>query len=208
MAEPLTLGLIAGGTWLADKAYDYFTNRRLRELQEEVLDQQVQFNNDLARRARGKFTSTEIAQIRRDAAPQINAVAGNVAARGLGTSPAGAALVNEAIQAPFAAAQQAASSAYPGSLTALSGRIDNRLASFTNDRFFSDALKTISDNYKVLQGFEGPNKDPNVAAAVNQLSGGQGYLRDNTYVPPDAFKPADIGGSGDIYDQLWKLPNK
>ena len=197
----LPLG-IAAGTWAADKAYDYFTNRKLRELQEEVLDQQVQFNNDLARRARGKFTSAEIAQIRRDSAPQVNAVAGNIAARGLGTSPAGAALVNQAIQAPFTAVQQAAVSTYPGSLASLSGTIDNRLASLSNDRFFNDALKTISENYKVLKGFEGPDKDPNVATAVNQLSGGQGYLRNNTYVPPDAFKPADIG---DIYDKLMRL---
>ena len=88
MAGPLTLALIAGGLTAGSKIYDHFRTRDLYQLQKEVFDQHAQFNKDLARRARGKFTDAELAPIRTATEPQINAVAANVAVR-LGVSSPG-----------------------------------------------------------------------------------------------------------------------
>ena len=160
MAEPVTLALIAGGLTVGSKIYDHFRTRDLSRLQNEVLNQHAQFNKDLARRARGKFTESELAAIRTAAEPQINAVSANVAARLGPSSPAGIALINQAQQAPILAAQQAATAAYAPSAAALSKTVKERLGQLSGDSAFIGDLKAISEAYKTLEKLVGSPKKP------------------------------------------------
>lgn len=160
MAEPVTLALIAGGLTVGSKIYDHFRTRDLSRLQNEVLNQHAQFNKDLARRARGKFTESELAAIRTAAEPQINAVSANVAARLGPSSPAGIALINQAQQAPILAAQQAATAAYAPSAAALSKAVKERLGQLSGDSAFIGDLKAISEAYKTLEKLVGSPKKP------------------------------------------------
>ena len=152
MAEPVTLALIAGGLTVGSKIYDHFRTRDLSRLQNEVLNQHAQFNKDLARRARGKFTESELAAIRTAAEPQINAVSANVAARLGPSSPAGIALINQA--------QQAATTAYAPSAAALSKAVKERLGQLSGDSAFIGDLKAISEAYKTLEKLVGSPKKP------------------------------------------------
>ena len=156
----LTLAGISAGGKILGGIYDRIANRRLYELQEEVLNRQVQFNQDLARRARGKFTDSELAQIRAAAEPQLQAASGNIAAR-LGTSsPAAIALLQQAQQAPILAAQQAATEAYAPSLKALSETVSQRLGQLSGDKSFIGDLKAILEAYKTLEKLVGSPKKP------------------------------------------------
>lgn len=152
MAEPVTLALIAGGLTVGSKIYDHFRTRDLSRLQNEVLNQHAQFNKDLARRARGKFTESELAAIRTAAEPQINAVSANVAARLGPSSPAGLALLQQA--------QQAATEAYAPSLKTLSETVSQRLGQLSGDKSFIGDLKAISEAYKTLEKLVGSPKKP------------------------------------------------
>lgn len=185
---PLLETVTAIGTLygIGSDLYDRFSNRHLRKIQDEVLDQQRQYNADLQRRARGKFTESELAAIRTAAEPQINAVSANVAARLGVSSPAGIALVNQAQQAPILAAQQAATEAYAPSLKALSETVGQRLGQLSGDSGFIGDLKAILEAYKTLEKLVGSPKEPvstpgaskgskkPVPKALNMLLG-QGY---------------------------------
>lgn len=152
MPEPIvTATLIAGGISAGAKLWDYLASKETRELQNQTLQQMTEFNNDLLRRARGKFTEAEIAQIKRNAEPSINAVAGNVAARGL-TGPAGAAIVADAQQKPFFAAQDAATKAVPGSLQNLMGIVNQHLAMFEGDDDIAKEFGELIKSYTTLKG--------------------------------------------------------
>ena len=186
MAGPLTSALIAGGLTVGSKIYDHFRTRDLYQLQKEVFDQHAQFNKDLARRARGKFTDAELASIRAAAEPQVNAVSANVAARLGVSSPAGVALINQAQQAPILAAQQAATAAYAPSLAALSKAVKEQLGQLSGDKSFVGDLKAISEAYEILKELEGTPKSPTGATDASNSSGdpapqalnmliGQGY---------------------------------
>ena len=166
MAEPISTktllalaGISAGGKILGG-IYDRITNRRLYELQDEVLNQQVQFNKDLQRRSRGKFTESELAMMRRNAEPQLQAASGNIAARLGPSSPAGLALLQQAQQAPMLAAQQAATEAYAPSLKTLSETVSQRLGQLSGDKSFLGDLKAISEAYKTLEKLVGSPKKP------------------------------------------------
>lgn len=163
MAEPISTktllalaGISAGGKILGG-IYDRIANRRLYELQDEVLNQQVQFNKDLQRRSRGKFTESELAMIRRNAEPQLQAASGNIAARLGPSSPVGLALLQ---QAPILAAQQAATAAYGPSLKTLSETVSQRLGQLSGDKSFLGDLKAISEAYKTLEKLVGSPKKP------------------------------------------------
>ena len=102
------------GTTLISGLNRWIHPDRARELQMDVLDSQTQFRDILARQAFGNFTAAERQQIADAAEPQVNAVAANVARRGLGGSGAGAQIISEAQQRPFEVAQQQAFRALPG----------------------------------------------------------------------------------------------
>ena len=189
MAEPITTGLILAGISVGSKVagdlYHKLTNRDLYDLQKQVFERQKQHISDLQRRSRGKFTNAELAAIRANAEPQVNAVSANVAARLGVSSPAGVALVNQAQQAPILAAQQAATAAYSPALTALSGALKDRLGQLSGDKSFLGDLAAISETYKTLKNLEKnsngrtPNNPPKALGnpeetALNKLIG-QGY---------------------------------
>ena len=158
--EPATAGLILGGAQVALGIYDRLANRDLYRIQKEVLEQRVQFNNDLQRRSRGRFTESELAMIKANAEPQVNLAAGNVSAR-LGTSsPAGVALINEAQQAPINAAMQAAAGQYGGSLEGLSKTVNERLGALKSNLSFLNDLQAILKSYIELKKAEKDLKSP------------------------------------------------
>lgn len=177
MAEPISTttllalaGISAGGKILGG-IYDRITNRRLYELQDEVLNQQVQFNQDLARRSRGKFTGAELAMIRQNAEPQLQAASGNIAARLGPSSPAGIALLQQAQQAPINAAMQAATAQYGSSLSALSKTVNQRLGQLSRDSSFMDDLGSILKNYIYLKKIGQNPDDETTRGAVDTLTG-------------------------------------
>ena len=81
---------------------------RARQLQEEVLEGYQVRREAAQRQARGEFTPTEREGLRMAAQPALQRVAGSIASRGLGSSPAGAAIAAQAEQAVFSTAQQRA----------------------------------------------------------------------------------------------------
>ena len=175
MAEPMTMALIAGGSALANVGlgiYDRIANRDLYRLQQEVLDQQVQFNQDLARRSRGKFTASELAAIRQNAEPQLQAASGNIAARLGPSSPAGIALLQQAQQAPINTAMGAATAQYGSSLSGLSQTVNQRLGQLSGDSSFLDDLGSILKNLVYLKKTGQNPDDETTRGAVDTLFGG------------------------------------
>ena len=175
MAEPMTMALIAGGSALANIGtgiYDRIAYRDLYRLQQEVLDQQVQFNKDLARRSRGKFTASELAVIRQNAEPQLQAASGNIAARLGPSSPAGLALLQQAQQAPINAAMGAATAQYGSSLSGLSQTVNRRLGQLSGDSSFMDDLGSILKNLVYLKKTGQNPDDETTRGAVDTLFGG------------------------------------
>ncbi|MDE0298627.1 MAG: hypothetical protein OXN17_08350 [Candidatus Poribacteria bacterium] len=176
MAEPistttlLALAGISAGNKILGGIYDRITNRRLYELQDEVLNQQMQFNRDLQRRSRGRFTGAELAMIRQNAEPQLQAASGNIAAR-LGTSsPAGIALLQQAQQAPINAAMGAATAQYGASLSELSRTLNQRLGQLAGDSSFMDDLGSILKNYMYLKKIGQNPDDETTRGAVDTLT--------------------------------------
>ena len=86
---------------------------RQMQIYEKVLQSQIDYRNTLLQRAYGHFTPADVQDIQRSAEPAVNAIAQGVAARGLGTSPAGAQIIAEAQQRPFTQAQQQAQAQLP-----------------------------------------------------------------------------------------------
>lgn len=176
MAEPISMGtlaLIGAGTGLAQVGlgiYDRIANRRLYQLQEEILDQQAQFNKDLQRRSRGKFTESELAMIRQNAEPQLQAASGNIAARLGPSSPAGLALLQQAQQAPINAAMGAATAQYGTSLSGLSQAVNQRLGQLSGDSSFMDDLAAILKNYMYLKKIGQNPDDETTRGAVDTLT--------------------------------------
>lgn len=176
MAEPISMGtlaLIGAGTGLAQVGlgiYDRIANRRLYQLQEEILDQQAQFNKDLQRRSRGKFTESELAMIRQNAEPQLQAASGNIAARLGPSSPAGLALLQQAQQAPINAAMGAATAQYGTSLSGLSQAVNQRLGQLSGDSSFMDDLAAILKNYMYLKKMGQNPDDETTRGAVDTLT--------------------------------------
>lgn len=128
-------------TSAASSLYRAVSPDRAMQIRDKVLNSQIEMRNMIARRAFGDFTSAEAANIKRGAAHQVNAVAANVSARGLGSSGAGAQIISEAQQAPFYQAQQQALSALPVLDQALWQSSADLLM---NDGSFFDDLREIS----------------------------------------------------------------
>ena len=193
MPEPISMGtlaLISAGTGLAQVGlgiYDRIANRDLYKLQKEVLDQQVQFNRDLQRRSRGKFTDAELAMIRRNAEPQLQAASGNIAARLGPSSPAGLALLQQAQQAPINAAMQAATAQYGASLSGLSQTVNQQLGQLAGDSSFMDDLGSILKNYIYLKKIGQNPDDETTRGAVDTLFGGSDAQKILNALPREGY---------------------
>lgn len=94
----------AGATGLS-ALYGAINPNRARELQNEVIQGYRDLRETAQRQARGEFSPQEREQIRAQAQPQLQQVAGSVASRGLGSSPAGAQIAATAEQQVFSNAQ-------------------------------------------------------------------------------------------------------
>lgn len=99
---------VQGGLTGVSALYGAIGPNRAQELQEEVLEGYRELRSTAQRQARGKFTLQEREQMRATAQPQLQKVAGSVASRGLGSSPAGAAIAAGAEQEVFQNAQRQA----------------------------------------------------------------------------------------------------
>lgn len=210
MAEPistttlLALAGISAGSSILQGVYNRITNHRLYELQEDVLNQQVQFNKDLARRARGKFTESELAMIRQNAQPQLQAASGNVAARLGASSPAGIALLQQAQGAPINAAMQAATAQYGSSLAGLSQTVNRRLGQLSGDSSFMDDLGAILKNYRYLKKIGQNPDDETTRGAVDTLTGSAPNVTaawERIKNPGSGYQPPRWGNYGD--NERW-----
>ncbi len=187
MVDPISTAALAklvgvgAGLSVLDKFLSLMQTKDIRRIQSRTLDQMVTFNNDLMRRARGKHTKAEMAQLKRNAEPYVNAVAGNVSARGFGNSPAGVRQITEAQQAPFLASQNAATQAIPGSLQSLMSVINQNLAQLGGDEGIANEFAGLVQSYATLRGL---NAMPNPNAT------GQGY-GDAGFVQPGQANAAD-----------------
>ena len=63
MAWPAVIAAGAAAVGAGLQVYDYIQNADMRRIENEVMSESAAFNKDLLRRARGKFTNAELAQI-------------------------------------------------------------------------------------------------------------------------------------------------
>ena len=174
IATAIIAGTAAIGAGL--QVYDYIKNADLRRIQNEVMTESAAFNKDLLRRARGKFTSAELAQIQQANAPALRAISGNVTAR-LGDSPAGASIIAQAQQQTVFNAQQQATAGALGLRGGGSGTMPQ-----PNTLFKS--LGEIAAAYKMLKNMNTRGSDSveaqydptieNAIDIINKNMSGQG----------------------------------
>ena len=119
---------------------------------EKVVDQAFQGiladRNKFARQSSGNFTPQEIYEIRERNRSGVDAEAGNIAQRGLGTSPAGIAQITEAQQRPFLEAQATATRMLP----ALNQQIFNIGQQMIGDNSFQEDLGGLIQGITELRG--------------------------------------------------------
>lgn len=133
----------AGGLSGVSALYGAIAPNCGRELQNEIVEGYRSLRKTVQRQARGQFTPSERSAIRSSAQPHLQQVAGSVASRGLGSSPAGASIA-AAEQAVFSNAQQ---------LAAAQEQIVNREAFLAaselvqRDAGFFEDLQAISATY-------------------------------------------------------------
>ena len=106
----------------------------------DVLAAQTEFRNTLARRAFGRLTPREVEDVQQQGAAQVNAVAGNVASRGLGSSPAGAQIIADAQGQVFSQARQEATAVLPAYDNLIAQQARTLMAS---DNSFNEDLSAI-----------------------------------------------------------------
>ena len=133
----------------------------------EILKDQLDWRSRLQRRSSGMFTPAEIREIREGAEPQVNRVAGNVAQRGLGTSGSGAAVIQEAQQAPFDEAQRVAAFA----LSDANEAAFNLASMLTDSDSFNEDLGTVVKNLTLLEELvpEGDSVADGVFSTLREL---------------------------------------
>ena len=147
---------------------------RARELQDEVIEGYGESIEVAQQHARGKFTPNEQEQLRAAAQPQLQQVAGSVASRGLGSSPAGAAITAGAEQQVFFNAQRQAmiqQHVVARDAFAAASAMANEDASFFED------LRAIASAYQQIRAL-GATPDPEwedpMAEAVGLREGYRG----------------------------------
>lgn len=106
----------------------------------DVLAAQTEFRNALARRAFGRLTPREAQDVQEQGQAQVNAVAANVASRGLGSSPAGAQIIADAQAQVFSQARREATAALPAYDNLIASQARTLMAS---DNSFNEDLSAI-----------------------------------------------------------------
>ena len=130
----------------------------------------------------------EMREIREGAEPQTNRVAGNVAQRGLGTSGAGAAVVAEAQQAPFDAAQEAAAQ----EVSRANETAFNLASLLIDSDSFNEDLGAVVKNLTVLEDLLG-DPDPVVDGVFSTLQSLYEEFQSSDGAFAEAFSA--VGGS-------------
>ena len=120
--------------------YNLIAPDRKAQIFTDVLAAQTEFRNTLARRAFGHLTPREVEEVEQQGNAQVNAVAANVASRGLGSSPAGAETIANAQGQVFSQARQEALSALPAYDTLIAQGARQLMAS---DNSFNEDLTAI-----------------------------------------------------------------
>ena len=162
-ANPKSIPFIAGGV---GALYETLFPNKAKEIQLQVLEDQKSFRRLLSRQARGVFSGAERENIARAAEPMVNQVAGNVAARGLGSSPAGAQIVARAQQQPFHVAQQGAQAALPAA-NLQSFQMASLLV--TDDSFYEDLGATVQNFLTLSELGDDPDTDPDMSSAMDTM---------------------------------------
>ena len=160
--------VIPAATSVASAAYRAITPDRQAELREGVLNSQLMFRDQLARRAFGDFTESDRQQIMQANEPQVNQIASGVARRGLGGSGAGAQVIAQAQQRPFDVAQQQALRALPAFDAQVSGSMQ---ALMGDNSFFEDLQATAALITEELDkdNEEGKETDPETTRQIYNL---------------------------------------
>ena len=168
MANPL---LILGGLSAAGSIYNRINPDEATEIQKSVLRDMQARRLRMSRQARGKFTGAEREDIMNAAEPGLNQLAGNLAQRGLGTSPAGGQILGQASVQPFVQARQFAETELG---RANMQALDASQLLAADDSFFDD-IEGIAQGYFELEGL-GADKDDgllnSVLALLNQMGMG------------------------------------
>lgn len=141
------------GTSIIGSVFDRISQSRQAQLRAEVLQQNIQFTNDLSRRARGKFTSDEINAIQQANAPVVSQVQAGLTQRGLGGTPGAQAVVAGARHQPFATAQQQAMGGFPAALQALNQMLPQMGPGITPG--LQAGMASILQSYVKLAGMPG-----------------------------------------------------
>ena len=166
--------IVKGGLTGVSALYGAISPNRGKELQDEIIEGYRELRSTAQRQARGQFTPTEREQMRTAAQPQLQQVAGSVASRGLGSSPAGAAITAGAEQAVFANAQRLA--AHQEMVVSREGFMAASELAQRDASFFED-LQAISAAYTQIRALGG-RIDPEVDDAMRQALGlTDGYSR-------------------------------
>ena len=163
--------VIPAVTSVGSSIYESLFPDEAKQIQLEVLEDQKNFRRMLSRQSRGIFTGSERQAIARGAEPTVNRIAGNVAARGLGGSGAGAQVIAEAQQAPFLEAQTAATQALSGA-NVQAFKMASQLIG--DDSFYEDLgglVQNITELYAPDDGTE-TKVEPEVDGAIGLLREG------------------------------------
>ena len=177
-----TLTALASSPWAPVVAsgvsalYGGIVGSRAQELQDEVIQGYREQRERAQRMARGQFTPSERQEIRSTARPQLQQVAGSVASRGLGSSPAGAAITAGAEQQVFLNAQRMAM-AQESVINREAFAAATQMAD--EDEGFFQSLQSIFASMARLREL-GQSADPaSVQALMTALGAGksQGYTR-------------------------------
>ena len=169
MANPM---LILGGLSAAGSVYNWIQPNEAQEIQRSVLRDMQARRQRLNRQARGKFTGQEQQSIMGAAEPGLNRLSGNLAQRGLGTSPAGGQLMAQASVQPFVSARQFADQQLG---VANAQALDASQLLAADDSFFDD-IEGIAQGYFELEGLNAAQDDGllnSVLALLNQMGMGQ-----------------------------------
>ena len=129
-------------------------------------------------RRSGVFSEEEIAEIRRGAEPGVNAVAGNVASRGLGSSAAGADIIRQAQQAPFLQAQAQAQQTYQTLLTGTFNMVQQYSQSNPSMR------SQVGSLAKLYLTYQSENEDPETEPLFNQFESIAAYFAEALGLKP------------------------
>ena len=164
MANPL---LILGGLSAVGSVYNRINPDEATEIQKSVLRDMQARRLRMSRMARGKFTGSEREDILRAAEPGLNQLSGNLAQRGLGTSPAGAQIMGQATVQPFVSARQFAEQELG---RANMQALDASQLLAADDSFFDD-IEGIAQGYFELEGLNAAQEDGLLNSVLALLNG-------------------------------------